>query len=135
MRAGWNDTSDQTNVTLTFADLKMDGGAATAETTSFPKERWSYKQQGFVNVSQTTRYKCIEDILTHNGTVPYPPVPPPPPPGAKPACDKTPFGHCWTGCPSVQKNWSGECNIGFLLSDYMHTSTVVLRQHFSVEMF
>eukprot|EP01043_Picozoa_sp_COSAG02_P024249 COSAG02_NODE_1320_length_13269_cov_11.420058_11_plen_182_part_00 len=93
---GWNDDSDLTDITVAFNDLQYapaSEGALTAAPV-FPKEQWSYKQQGYVNTSTSTRYNCIEDILTHQGG-PYPPVPPPPPPGTD--CDKTPFGHCWTG--------------------------------------
>ncbi len=93
---GWNDDSDLTDITVAFTDLQLTSASEGALTAApvFPKEQWSYKQQGYVNTSTSSRYNCIEDILTHQGG-PYPPVPPPPPPGTD--CDKTPFGHCWTG--------------------------------------
>ena len=93
---GWNDNSDLTDIKVAFADLELTSASEPARTMAlvFPKEQWSYKQQGYVNTSTSSRYNCIEDILTHKRG-PYPPVPPPPLPGTD--CNKTPFGHCWTG--------------------------------------
>ena len=91
---GWNDQADLTDVRVIFSDLKSSAGGTLA------KSEWSYTQQGYVNVSTTTRYTCLEDLLTGK----TPPPPPPPPPHTN--CDDTPFGACWTGCPNVQKNWS-----------------------------
>jgi|EP01043_Picozoa_sp_COSAG02_P069950 hypothetical protein len=92
----WNDDIDLTDIMVAFTDLEHLSSSERGRTTApvFPKEQWSYKQQGYVNASTSTRYNCIEDILTHHGG-PYPPVPTPPLPGTD--CDKTPFGHCWTG--------------------------------------
>lgn len=93
---GWSDDGDLRDLTVAFADLTPTAAESAAHTPAgiFPKEQWSYKQQGYVNTSTSSRYNCIEDILTHKGG-PYPPPPPPSPPGTD--CDKTPFGSCWTG--------------------------------------
>eukprot|EP01043_Picozoa_sp_COSAG02_P029474 COSAG02_NODE_1835_length_10714_cov_7.585437_13_plen_401_part_00 len=100
---GWDDEQDLTDVVVTFEDLSLGSDRAPAGTPSavFPKRHWSYKQQGYVNASSPTHYKCIKDILEHQDI-----NPPPPPPPPDPNCDDTPWGACWTGCPAADKNFS-----------------------------
>eukprot|EP00035_Acanthoeca_spectabilis_P017163 m.358835 g.358835 ORF g.358835 m.358835 type:complete len:670 (-) comp16619_c0_seq85:933-2942(-) len=100
---GWDDTGDLRDLQLKFAPLSSASGGAV-----LPASQWTYKQQGYVNVSTSTRYGCLRDILAP----PPPPGPPPPPPALN--CSDTPWGACWTGCPSVNKNWSdpNSCNGG-----------------------
>ena len=102
---GWDDGADLTNVRLQFSDLRSADGATT-----LPKVQWSYKQQGYVNATSPSHYKCLENILTGD-LKPKPPSPPPPP---HRDCSQTPWDSCWTGCPAVEKNWTdrNSCNGG-----------------------
>ena len=80
-------------MTVSFAALTTAGASLAAS-------QWSYKQQGYVNASTPTKYRCATDILTPPGS----PTPPPAPPHTN--CSLTPWNACWTGCPHVQKNWT-----------------------------
>ena len=97
---GWSDEQDLTDVTVTFEDLTATSAAVLS------KKHWTYKQQGYVNASTPIHYNCTKDILKHQDSV----NPPPPDPN----CDDTPWGDCWTGCPSVKKNFSDprSCSAG-----------------------
>jgi hypothetical protein len=100
---GWDERTALTHVHVGFSDLTAPAaksGASPSQSSTPParlaKEHWSYTQQGYVHAATSSRYKCIEDILTGK-------TPPPSPPQT---CDDTPWGRCWTGCPYVVKNWS-----------------------------
>ena len=93
------------DVRVTFHELKDSTGV-------FAAKHWSYKQQGYVkvtNLKSGNRYKCLENILL--------PGPPPPPPPLDTNCSNTPWNECWTGCPNVEKNWTdcASCNGGKVL--------------------
>ena len=91
---GWDELDELKNVTVKLTAAKSNSGA------SISPENWIYKQQGYVNTSTPTRYRCKADIL----------IPGPPRPTPKPHidrnCSDTPWNECWTGCPAVHKNWT-----------------------------